>query len=56
MECGGYNYHHADGSYRFSVFSSDLPDSVADIKSNGNGFVVKLKFNLQKILKAVFTR
>ena len=43
-------------SYRFSVFSSDLPDSVADIKSNGNGFGVKLKFNLQKIFKAVFRR
>lgn len=42
--------------YRFSVFSSDLPDSVADIKSNGNGFGVKLKFNLQKIFKAVFRR
>lgn len=43
-------------SYRFSVFSSDLPDSVADIKSNGNRFGVKLKFNLQKIFKAVFRR
>ena len=43
-------------SYRFSVFSSDLPDSVADITSNGNGFGVKLKFNLQKIFKAVFRR
>ena len=43
-------------SYRFSVFSSDLPDSVADIKSNGNGVGVKLKCNLQKIFKAVFTR
>ena len=43
-------------SYRFSVFSSDLPDSVTDITSNGNGFGVKLKFNLQKIFKAVFRR
>ena len=43
-------------SYRFSVFSSNLPDSVADITSNGNGFGVKLKFNLQKIFKAVFRR
>ena len=43
-------------SYRFSVFSNDLPDSVTDITSNGNGFGVKLKFNLQKIFKAVFRR
>ena len=42
--------------YRFSVFSSDLPDSVTDITSNRNGFGVKLKFNLQKIFKAVFRR
>ena len=41
-------------SYRFSVLSNDLPNFVADITSNGNGFGVKLKFNLQKIFKAVF--
>lgn len=43
-------------SYRFSVLSNDLPNFVADITSNGNGFGVKLKFNLQKIFKAVFRR
>lgn len=43
-------------SYRFSVLSNDLPNFVTDITNNGNGFGVKLKFNLQKIFKAVFRR
>lgn len=43
-------------SYRFSVFSNNLPDSVTDITNNGNGFGVKLKFNLSKILKTIFKK
>ena len=43
-------------SYRFSVLSNDLPNFVTDITNNGNGFGVKLKFNLQKIFKAVFRK
>lgn len=43
-------------SYRFSVFSNDLPDFVTDITNNGNGLGVKLKFNLQKIWQAILKR
>jgi len=43
-------------SYRFSVLSNDLPNFVTDITNNGNGFSVKLKFNLQKIFKTIFKK
>lgn len=43
-------------SYRFSVLSNDLPNFVTDITNNGNGFGIKLKFNLQKIWQAIFKR
>ena len=43
-------------SYRFSVSSTNLPEFITDITNNGSGLGIKLKFNLQKIWRAIFKR